>query len=656
MARPSARIRALEVGLTVALAAVVVRAAQVQLLQGKVWAARADSTRTAIVQLPARRGTIYDRTGIPLAVTQESYHVGVAPNEVLDRTRVMRTLATQLDLPPAQIARAFASGRPWLPFRGPFTATQVAPLRALRGVHLEPEYRRFHPSGPLARPIIGALGAEGRGISGLELAVDSLLTGEPGEAVVLRDSRGRRYESPARRRRAPVPGYDVTLTLDAELQDIAERSLDDALTDLEAEGGDVVLLDPRTGEILALASRARGSETARAGTIIDAFEPGSTAKLFTAAALLAHRLVDSGAAVSGEGGRWRMPLKDNPLGPADYRDIEDTHRESGPLTLARAIQVSSNIAMSKFSAELSVERQFEMLRAFGFGSPTGIEYPSESRGHLAYPHRWTAYSRAGLVMGYEFAVTPVQLAAAYAAIANDGILLTPSLVREVRDARGGVRYRHRPEPVRRAVSPEVAATLRSFLRGAVGDGGTGARAQLANFQILGKTGTARRFEDGSYRAGSYIASFAAIFPADDPQLVVIVKLDSPRGGRGYYGSQTAAPVTRALVEQALASRRVALDRGRMVRPTAEATEPQPGSTPEPEPAVVIAWPPAAPPAPSDTDRLVPRVAGLSVRAASLALHRRGLHVAVRGSGRVIRSDPAAGSSARAGATVTLWAE
>ncbi len=231
-----------------------------------------------------------------------------------------------------------------------------------------------------------------------------------------------------------------------------------------------------------------------------------------------------------------------------------------------------------------------MLRDFGFGTPTAAEFPSESRGRLARPDRWQPmYTRASLAMGYEFGVTPVQLAAAYAAIANDGVLLTPTLVKEIRDPSGRLLYHHRPEPIRRAVSADVAAKLRDFLRGAVGEGGTGERAQLVNYSLLGKTGTAIRFEGGRYVHGEYTASFAALFPADHPQLAVIVKIDNPKGS--YYGGLTAAPVTRTMLQQALASRRVAIDRGRLAaRDSVPDEAPKPDDAPAGRPLVVIQWP------------------------------------------------------------------
>jgi cell division protein FtsI (penicillin-binding protein 3) len=653
MAKPAARIAAIQFGFAVGILAVLTRAAQLQIVEAERWEQEASRQRTERVVLPARRGALYDRNGIPLAITQEYYHVGVAPNEREDIRSAFVLLVRSLGVSDAALDREFQARKRWIYLHGPFNATQVQPLRQVRGIHLAGEFQRFYPSRDLARPIIGGLAPDRSvGASGLEGALDSLLTGRPGEAVLLKDRAGRRYDSPGRKTRDPVSGDDVTLTLDAELQEIAERGLDDAVSAMRAEGGDVVFLDPATGELLALASRqAAGGGAPSASTFTDPFEPGSTAKLFTAAALLMHERVSPTDAVSGENGVWNMPTTST----GRTRRISDAHAQRGTLTLARAVQVSSNIAMAKFSLRLRPEEQFEMLRDFGFGTPTGAEFPGESRGLLAFPDRWQPmYTRASVAMGYEFSVTPVQLAAAYGAIANGGILLAPTLVREIRDPDGAVLYRHRPEPVRRVVTPEVAAQLREFLREAAGAEGTGERAQLANYSVLGKTGTAVRFVGGRYVHGQYTASFAAIFPADHPQLVVIVKIDDPRGS--YYGGLTAAPVTRTMLEQALASRRVAIDRGRLAENDSAAPEPRRPRAAAAGPAPVVITLPYRPPTADSAPRPVPDVTGRSIREAALALHRRGFRVNLRGLGRIVRTVPAAGENAPPGTSVLVLAE
>jgi cell division protein FtsI (penicillin-binding protein 3) len=651
MAKPTTRIAVVQLGFALAVLAILARAAQLQLFQGRRWAEQAARQRTERAVLPAKRGGLFDRTGVPLALSQEFYHVGVAPNELANARAAGRQLIRCLGVTPATVWRDLRAGKRWIYYHGPYTATQVQPLRQLDGIHLSRDFQRFYPSQGLARPIIGGLSPDRPGgAAGLELSLDSILTGQPGEAVLLKDRAGRRYDSPARVIREPVAGADVMLTLDAELQEIAERGLDDAISEMRADGGDVVFLDSRNGELLALASRQQ-ARSVRASVFTDPFEPGSTAKLFTAAALLTLRRVDEDDAVFAEGGTWRMPITSS----GKTREITDAHRTTGNLTLAQTIQVSSNIGMAKFSSRLSPEEQYEMLRDFGFGTPTGAEFPSESRGRLERPDKWEPmYTRASVAMGYEFGVTPVQLAAAYGAIANDGVLLTPTLVREIRTAAGVVIYRHRPEPVRRVVSSAVAARLREFLRGAAGEGGTGEEAQLINYTVLGKTGTAVRFENGRYVQGTYTASFAALFPADDPQLVVVVKIDNPHGK--YYGGLTAAPVTRTMLQQGLASRRLAITH------TSLTERPQRG-TPESLPApaqgtpsrVVLAWPYQS----SDTvrrRRAVPSVDGRPVRQATLALHRSGFRVSLRGLGTVSRTAPAAGDSATVGTTVVVWTQ
>jgi cell division protein FtsI (penicillin-binding protein 3) len=656
MAKSAVRIAAIQFGYALGIATLLARAAQLQILDGESWAKEAESTRTERRILPARRGALYDRNMVPLAITQEFYHVGIAPNELDDPVAAFRLMVRSLGTPAGPLDREFRVRKRWIYLHGPFNATQVQPLRGVGGIHLEGAFQRFYPARHLARPIIGGLDSDSAvGGAGLELALDSVLTGRPGEAVLLKDRAGRRYDSPARLIRDPVSGSDVVLTLDSELQEIAERGLADALEEMDAEGGDVVFLDPKTGELLALASRQTDSHALpRASAFTDPFEPGSTAKLFTAAALLRQGLADSTDEVFGEGGVWNMPVTRS---GRRTRRITDVHRHRGNLTLAEAIRTSSNIAMAKFSLRLAPEQQFEVLRDFGFGTPTGAEFPSESRGRLASPDRWEPmYTRASMAMGYELGVTSVQLAAAYGAIANDGILMAPTLVREVRDPSGRVVFRRSPEPVRRVVSPDIAARLRQFLRGAAEEGGTGGEAQLATYTVLGKTGTARRFEGGRYAAGKYTSSFAAIFPADDPQLVVIVKIDNPKGS--YYGGSTAAPVTRMMLQQALASRRVAIDRARLAPPAIRLAADQPSraaTTPPTKPVLVLRWPYRKPDSTSGPVP-VPNLQGRSVREAALALHRRGLRMSLRGLGRVVRTAPREGESMTRGASVSVWAE
>lgn len=650
MARLAARIGFIQFCLAAAFLAVIARAAQLQLVRGGELRAQVADHRTQARELAARRGTIRDRSGAPLVVTQEQYHLSLAPEQIHDPGATARRVARALGLDARQLERELRSRRS-VYRHGPFSALDVQDIRGLDGVHLEPFQRRLRFGGQLALHTLGLISDEsGHGISGMESALDSVLTGVPGQAVFLRDISGRRFESPSRLISPPVPGHDVYLTIDARLQEIAERALDDAITQMDASGGDVVFLDPWTGAVLALASREQGGEPS-AAVFTTPFEPGSTAKLFTAAALLLHDRVDSTDVVDGEDGRWVVR-------PARYGayTINDDHPVEEPMTLAVAIQKSSNIGMAKFAQRLTPEELYRTLRDFGFGTRTAVEYPRESDGRLRRPgtEEWQdGLTLESISRGYSVSVTPLQLAAAYGAIANGGVLYTPSLVSRVVAADGREVYRHAPAPVRRVLPADIAARLRQMLRGAVDTAGTGSMGQVENFELVGKTGTARVAEGGRYVAGRYFSSFASIWPADDPQLVAVVKINDP--GRGsIFGGLTAAPLTRTILEEALTSRNRALRMNRLAT-AAPAAPPadEPVAPAEPLPVVRVSWPPdSTTPAPRSVQ--VPSVRGRAARAAAAALHAAGLRATLSGAGAVVDATrPAEGTTVAAGSTVTL---
>jgi len=624
-------------GFALVALAVVARSAQLQLVQGAGWRERAAAQQTIRVVLPARRGTIYDRNGVPLALSQETFTIGVAPRELDDAGRAARLLARATGRPRREIATSLASNRVWLEWPGPYTWTQVSALKGETGVYLQRRLERFYPRSELAPRLIGRVDLRQRGASGLERALDTLLAGRAGMAIRLRDQHGTTYPAPSRPSADPIDGADVTLTLDAELQEIAERALQSAVTDADASGGDVVILQPATGEVLAMASVRRAGGAA-VGVIGDTYEPGSTAKIFTAAALLRAGKAQLRDTVFAENGTWTM----------NGRTIRDTHA-AGLLTLTDVIRFSSNIGIAKLGARLTPEEQYEALRDFGFGTPTGIEFPGEAAGRLRSPRTWTDASTASLAMGYELAVTPVQLAAAYAAFANGGVLVEPSLIREVRAPSGEVLWRHTPRPVRRVVSPAIATQLMHVLRNVVEEG-TGRRAALGTFSMAGKTGTARRNIGGRYPEGRYTASFVGLFPAVDPQLVLLVKIDDPEGD--YFGGSTAAPATRTIVEAALATPAVTLDRSRLRQRRAPTPEAAAGRA-DSGVVVTVPWPPAPVAGDAAPERAVPDVTGQSLRAAARTLHRSGFRVRVDGWGPVRGMTPAAGATAPAGSVVVI---
>lgn len=650
MNRPS-RVSVLHASFLAFALAIVGKAAFVQLWQASAWQSKADQQQTRSRSIPAPRGTIYDAGGTVLVETRQLVRLSVAPREVRagDRDRLKRALQ-KAEIPSATITRALDKKRTWVVLPGRFLASDVAGLTALKGVHSEIAMDRV-PS-PLVgmRGIIGHADADGRGLDGIELAMDSLLRGVPGVAAGVLDGRRNVVLTPDFKPVAAIPGHSLTLTLRFDLQDIAERALADAVRSTGAHGGDIVVLDPQSGELLALASRRSDPRATTATALTEPIEPGSTLKPFVAAALLEHGRVDLDEVIQTHNGEWSIH---------GYK-LTDIHR-APQMTFAQVIEHSSNIGMAKVAPRLTPQEEYEALRDFGFGVATGLPFPSEANGRVSDPRTWSGLTQTALARGYEMLATPAQLAVAYAAIANGGELLQPALVKEIRDANGALVYQHERRVIRRVISKPVAAQMRKLLRSVV-ESGSATRADLATFDVGGKSGTARRTgKDGKYVRGDYTATFVGLFPADDPQLVVLVKLDSPDTA-AYYGGLIAAPVTKAVLEAALASRDAVLDRSRLrtTDPTVRtAAEPATETAEEPEveaPArFAMNLPLPAPVQPAArAPRAVPSVRGMTAREAVVALHRAGFKVRLIRGGPRGATLPAAGAVARAGALVRLY--
>jgi cell division protein FtsI (penicillin-binding protein 3) len=619
------------------------RGFQIQVLQGAEWDGRADRQHQERIELPAPRGAVYDRSGVPLATTRERIRVSIAPREVKDAERVASLLRESLGLDGAAIRRALNQDRRWVVIPGHFDPSVRASLERVHGVYLQRELERFHPHGSLALELIGRVSPDGRALSGLELELDSVLQGRPGFAVVRRDGRGEPIPGALLTVVEPRSGNDVHLALDVGLQEIAEQALRRAIADQGAAGGDLIFADPRTGEVLAAASRREGSVHHWRG-VTDPYEPGSTIKPFILAALLDRGLATLADSTFAEHGRLQM----------GRRTITDVGSH-GWLTVAEVLRFSSNVGIVKLAGRMDAETQYASLRDFGFGTPTGVDYPSESGGRLPRPDRWSALSQASIAMGYEVSVTPLQMTMAYGALGNGGRLLEPRLVREIRAPDGRVLRRTRPAEIRRVISSETAYAVSGVLSDAVQDG-TGRRAGLGDFQVAGKTGTARVFENGRYRSDSYTASFAGFFPARDPQLAFLIKLDRA----SQYGGAMAAPVTRSTLAAAMAARATPLDRRAVAltlpRPSLEGA---PGDAPSqwlppvggPFVFTVAAGPPREAPAHGGVQ--VPDVTGITARDAAAHLHAAGFHVSLEGVGQVRTMQPRAGSVAERGSVVRL---
>lgn len=630
--------------------AVAARAVQVQVVQGAEWRSMAEAQHTSDHEVVAPRGTIMDRDETPLVVSQERYRVSVAPGEVRDRDAVVSLLEETLGLSSRKARELTDPSDPWRVVPGRFAPSVRESLTGVRGVYLTRELQRLHPHGDMARALLGRI-MEGEGRGGIEQQFDSLLRGTPGRAVVTQDNVGRSIPGETLVVDPPRAGGEVVLTLDMNLQEIARQALEEAITDSEARGGDVLVTDPFTGEILAMVSIRDGRATSLS-SINAPYEPGSTLKPFTVAGLLERDLVSLTDTVDVEGGVWRVA----------GRTLHDVGAHDS-LTIADALRVSSNVGIAKAAQVLAPGEQYENLRDFGFGVPTGIELPGEVGGTLRRPDAWSAQSPASLAIGYEIGVTPLQMAMAYGALANGGLLMEPRLVREVRDAAGRTVERFGPRTVRRVVDARVARRLSRVLEDVVQEG-SGTRARMSAFRVAGKSGTSRAYSpDGGYTPGDYYASFAGFFPADDPQLVVFVKLERPRGN-AYYGGSVAAPVTRATMEAALATRSSALDWRRLVEATR--TRPLPSDDDVARFAANPFLDPPPPPLEEPEDGLpirdaaaaatvpVPDVAGLPARVAVRRLHGLGLRVVRDGRGGILGTRPRAGTRVQPGDTIRLW--
>ena len=622
------------------------RAVQLQVIERDQWVERARAQYATQVELPAERGAILDRSGRPLVIAARRFRAYVAVREMTDPRRSIAAIGRILGLSRREEAKLAASEGGWVPVPRRVSAEDRARLEdaVRRGLYFEALAGRIYPE-DVARSLLGSIGSDGRGRSGLELTFDSLLRGEPGRALSQRDAKGGVYRLPGTAVSPPKRGHDVVLTIDADLQAIAEDALDQAIESSGASGGDLLMVDPRTGDLLAVASR-RQDGSLKVPAFTDPFEPGSTLKPFLLSALLAEGLVSLDDTIDVRNGVYKE----------GRRVIRDVHAYDA-LTAAEVVRYSSNVGAVLLAKRLTPDLHYRYLRDFGFGLPTGIEYPAESGGILRRPQQWSALSQASLAIGYEISVTSLQLAMAYAALANGGRLLRPRLVKEVRSPTGErVQYRT-PQTIRRVLDESVTDQITQVLTSVV-EGGTGTRAAMSTIRVAGKSGTARLLSrEGGYQ-NRYGASFVAYSPAEDPSLVILAKLEDPQGA--YYGGAVAAPISRSALQAALATRGVTISRGTTLPASFRfdwGVDGLGSGRVAPSPGVVFAvhdgsvrWAAAGQPKAS---RWLPDLSGLSVRSAAARLHALGLRARLEARGRVASQSPAPGSKVTMGSVVLL---
>ncbi len=525
------------------------------------YANKAERQQQRVITLDPPRGTIYDAQGRELAVSIQVDSLYAVPTEIDDPAAAARDLAQLVPgLDAAKLARQLGSGREfaWLARKlDPPVADKVRAL-GLKGLYFLPETKRYYPMGELAAQVLGYVGTDNHGLAGLELVYDREITGKPGKRTVLRDARQGTVAAPYLASAEPEPGHDLYLTLDATIQHIAERELAKAIEERHAKRGSAIFVDPATGGVLAMASYpsfdpndfgSYPAESWRNRAIADVYEPGSTFKMITAAAALEAGVVREEEMI--DCGMGIITL---------FRDIRvHDHKPYGMLTFAQVISHSSNVGVIRVAQRIADRRFYQNIRDFGFGRPTGIDLPGESGGILRAIERWGLLDKDYIAFGQGVSVTPMQLVAAAAAVANGGTLLKPHVVAAV--SRGEARIAKYPMPpvMGRPISPATAGRLTRLLEGVVLEG-TGKSAAVAGYRVAGKTGTAQIPVHGGYRG--YLPSFVGFAPADRPALVGLVAIAEPQGNE-YYGAQVAAPAFGAITRQVLLYRGIHPERDRL---------------------------------------------------------------------------------------------
>ncbi len=544
------RVILFAIGVALWFALVVVRLVELQIARHGEFVRRAERQQQRVVELDPPRGTIYDRRGRELAVSIEVDSVFAVPREIGDREQTAAELSRILHLDRDRVRKQLSGDREfvWVARKVDPPMARAVRARSLPGIYFLEESKRYYPLRETAAGVLGFVGVDNHGLAGIEAQYEKTIAGRPGRRTVLRDARAGQALPPDLPNSRPVPGRDLHLTIDASLQFLAELELERAVTELQARSGSLVLLDPHSGAVWALASApgfdanqfaATPAEQRRLRPIQDSFEPGSTFKILTFAAGLEQGLIDPDEVLDCEMGGITL---------AGVR-IRD-HHPFGRLSVRQVLAKSSNVGTIKMALRIS-NRDFDaMIRAFGFGRATGIDLPGENPGLLRTVERWSPLEKVYLSFGQGISASALQMAVAFAAVANGGLRVRPHVVASVspNETQGPDWLKSvAGEPV---ISRRTAAVLADLLEGVTAEGGTGSAARIAGYRVAGKTGTAQKAVPGrGYLPDEHVASFVGFAPVERPVLVAAVVLDAPQGR--YHGGQVAAPIFSRVVSQAL---------------------------------------------------------------------------------------------------------
>jgi cell division protein FtsI (penicillin-binding protein 3) len=652
------RIAGVATALTLLFCAVAYRAYGLQIRDADHYRALAHRQHTATVEVPAPRGAIRDAAGRELAVTADIESVYVNPREVHEIGSTAERLAELLEVDAAEIEARLSSPRYFAWIERHVSAAEARAVRAaaLPGIYLTPEPRRYYPGGPLAGPVLGFAGIDGRGLDGLELTMDRMLQGQRATGAGLRDASGDIMLPEAT---TSTPGATVILTLDRFIQFAAERALHDTIEKQHALAGVIIAIDVKTGDVLALASapgydpNQPGSReaAARNRAVTDVFEIGSIMKTFSVAAALDAGAVTPSSTFDVEGGRFKVGRK----------TIRDTYHDQ-ILTTGGVLKRSSNVGAVKIAQRLGRDRLHDAYVRLGFGARTGIELPGEEPGLVWPAKKWGEIGLATMAFGYGLSVTPIQVAAAFAAIANGGVYHPPRIVREVRSARGEVLYARAADEGRRVLSHETAMAMRPMLGSVFDqgkDGGTGRHLVIDGARPGGKSGTAHKIDPatGKYAEKLYLSSFAGFAPLEDPRVAVLVLIDEPHGD-AHYGAVVAGPPWVDVLTASLRYLGIA-SAGEVEADVPDGGPSSIGGSASPAPSARWA-PPEPPTSEPEAPELdvaedgahdgvgMPDFTGLGMVEVLELARERGIRVEVIGSGRAIEQFPSpgqAGSSA-----------
>lgn len=535
---------------SICLSGLLIRLGYIQFVLGAELSEKALNARMQEVPVEARRGVVYDRKGRELAISATVDSVFAIPAQIKSKNleRVALSLSEVLGIPKDRLLVNLTKPVSFVWIKRKVdedTAKRIRDLD-LPGIGLTPETRRFYPKGNLACHVLGIVGIDNQGLEGIELVYDKVLRGNPGKIVVEFDATGRKIPAATHRYIAPEDGYNLMLTLDEVIQFMVERELDRLMSTYSAKGAYAVAMDPKTGEILALAARpgydpneyAKFPDEYRRNPVInDAFSPGSTFKPITAAAVLEEGLVTKRSGFYC-GGSVKVP----------GAIISCWSSGHGSQTFVEAVKNSCNVAFVNMGLRLGPDLFYKYVKAFGLIEVTGVDLPGEATGIMLEPGNIKPVDLAVMSFGQTLTVTPIQLLSAVSAIANDGVLMKPHLVKEIRRLDGTLMREVEPEVVRRVISQETARDLAAAMEEVVKNG-TGKQAYVPGYRIAGKTGTAQKSVGGKVVRDKHISSFVGFGPVDDPKIAMLIMVDEPQGA--YYGGQVAAPAFGSIVKDVL---------------------------------------------------------------------------------------------------------